>query len=144
MILIDERVLAVDWGSRRIGLAVSDPTRTIARPLGVIGHVSRVIDAQAVIEIAESHQVQLIIVGVTYDENHGLSPIGRRCSRFADQVRMLTDIPVVLWDEDLSTAKAKQSAVDINIPRKKRMGHRDAAASAHILQDYLDRQKNVK
>jgi len=139
----DKRVMAVDWGSRRIGVAISDPSRTIARPLDVIQHVSRQKDAQAVLKIAESLRVNLIIVGVTFSQGQSLSPIGRRCARFADQVRSMTNIPVELWDEDLSTAKARQSAFEMGLPRKKRAGHLDSSAAAFILQSFLDTHINV-
>lgn len=140
----DKRVLGIDWGSRRIGLAISDPTQTIASPLGVIKHVSREIDAKAVLEIAESQQAARIVIGVTYDLDQSLSPVGRRCARFADQIRSMTEIPVELWDEDQSTAKARQVALEMSISRKKRSGHLDASSAAIILQSYLDAQSDEK
>ena len=140
----EKRVLGIDWGSRRIGLAISDPTQTIASPLGVIEHVSRESDAKAVLVLAESHQAEKIVIGVTYDEDHFLSPTGRSCARFADQIRSISEIPVVLWDEEQSTTKARQAALEMSISRKKRSGHLDAAAAAIILQSYLDNQNDEK
>jgi len=144
MELKEKRVLGIDWGSRRIGLAISDPTQTIASPIGVIEHVSRETDAKAVLEIADSHQTGLIVIGVTYDLDRSLSPTGRRCVRFADQIRSTTKIPVVFWDEDLSTEKARQVALEMSISRKKRSGHLDAEAAAIILQSYLDAHSDEK
>jgi hypothetical protein len=63
-------VLAVDWGRKRLGLAVSDPTCTLARPLGVLKHFSRREDAEKILEIAQENNVGMIIIGVTYDDNH--------------------------------------------------------------------------
>jgi putative Holliday junction resolvase len=142
--LKDKRLLGIDWGSRRIGLAISDPTQTIASPLGVIKHVSRGTDAKAVLEIAESHQAERIVIGVTYDLDQSLSPVGRSCARFADQIRSMTRLPVELWDEDHSTAMARQSAFEMSKSRKKRSGHLDAAAAAIILQSYLDSTNDAK
>ncbi|MCC6985526.1 MAG: Holliday junction resolvase RuvX, partial [Anaerolineales bacterium] len=81
------RVLAVDHGEKRIGLALSDPTATIASPLKVIHHVSRVIDAAQVADIAAQNEVGLIVVGQSYDEDGNPNPAGRRAGRFADELR---------------------------------------------------------
>ena len=71
------RILAVDHGEKRIGLALSDPTATIASPLKVIQHVSRLIDAAQVAEIAMQNEVGLIVVGQSYDEEGNPNPAGR-------------------------------------------------------------------
>ncbi|HNA87752.1 MAG TPA: RuvX/YqgF family protein, partial [Anaerolineales bacterium] len=71
------RILAVDHGEKRIGLALSDPTATIASPLKVITHVSRMIDAAQVAEIAAEHEVGRIVVGQSYAEDGQPNPAGR-------------------------------------------------------------------
>ena len=63
------RILAVDHGEKRIGLALSDPTGTIANPLTVIKHVSRTIDAAQVATLASEHEARLIVIGQSFDEN---------------------------------------------------------------------------
>jgi putative Holliday junction resolvase len=81
------RILAIDPGSKRIGLAISDATGTIANPLTVLQHVARHVDAAAVAEMAASHQADLIVVGQSFDEDGVPSFEGRRSQRFAEALR---------------------------------------------------------
>ena len=134
------RILAVDHGEKRIGLAISDSTGTIANPLKVIEHVSRVIDAAQVAEIAAQNQVELIVIGQSFDEEGRLNLAGRRAARFADALITQTQIPVVLWDESFSTQDARAARIELDVPRKKRAGHLDDLAATIILQSYLDHQ----
>ncbi len=135
------RVLGIDHGETRIGVAVSDPTGTIARPLSVIKHASRAIDAAQVAALASEQQVELIVVGQSFDEEGQSNAAGRRAERFADALRAQTTLPILLWDESLSTADARDFAIQMGVPRKKRAGHLDDAAAAIILQSYLDTQQ---
>jgi len=132
------RVLAVDHGEKRIGLAISDPTATIASPLTVIEHVSRALDAAQVAALAAQHDAGLIIVGQSFDEEGRPNAAGRSAARFAEALRGQIDIPVEMWDESLSTSDARAARVELGVPRKKRAGHQDALAAAVILQSYLD------
>ena len=134
-----ERMMCVDWGRKRIGLAISDPTLSLAYPLTTIQHVSRQRDAEVVIEKAEEVNAGLIIVGVTYDENNELTPSGRSASRFAEELRSKTNIQIKLWDEESTTTQAKTDAVIMNLPKSKRKGHLDAMAAAIGLQNYLNK-----
>lgn len=136
------RILAVDHGEKRIGLAISDPTATIASPLKVIRHVSRVIDAAQVAEMALQNDAGLIVVGQSYDEDGNPNPAGRRAGRFADELRSQTNIPVVLWDESHSTQIARAARIELGVLRKKRAGHQDEFAAVVILQSYLESKRN--
>lgn len=136
------RIFAVDHGEKRIGLAISDPTATIASPLKVIRHVSRVIDAAQVAEMALQNDAGLIVVGQSYDEDGNPNPAGRRAGRFADELRSQTNIPVVLWDESHSTQIARAARIELGVSRKKRAGHQDEYAAVVILQSYLDSKRN--
>lgn len=132
------RILAVDHGEKRIGLAISDPTATIASPLKVIQHVSRAIDAAQVADIALQNDVGVIIVGQSYDENGNPNPAGRRAGRFAEELKSQTHIPIQLWDESFSTQIARATRIELGVSRKKRAGHQDEFAAAVILQSYLE------
>ena len=92
------RILAVDHGEKRIGLALSDETATIASPLKVVEHVSRAIDAAQVADIALQNDVNLIVIGQSFDEEGKPNPAGRRAGRFADELKNQTNIPIELWD----------------------------------------------
>lgn len=135
------RILAVDHGEKRIGLAISDPTGTIANPLTVITHASRVIDAAQVATIAADSKAGLIVIGQSLDEDGQPNLAGRRATRFANAVRQQTDLPVQLWDESFSTQKARVSRIRMGVSRKQRAGHLDEIAATVILQSYLDAQR---
>ena len=135
------RILAVDHGEKRIGLALSDSTGTIASPLKVIEHVSRLLDAAQVAEIASENEVQLIVVGQSFDEAGNPNLAGRRAARFADELRNQTNVPVELWDESFSTQTARAARVELGVSRKKRAGHQDAFAAVVILQSYLEAKR---
>jgi len=131
-------ILAVDWGRKRMGLAVSDPTWTLTRPLDVIEHVSRRKDAERILEIARENDASMIILGVTYDDNRTLTHNGRSAMRLLEEIKNLGSIPVTPWDEEGSTRAAISSRVEMGSSKKKRKGHLDSIAAAIFLQDYLD------
>ena len=132
------RILAVDHGEKRIGLALSDSTATIASPLKVVKHVSRVIDAAQVADIAAQNDVGLIVIGQSFDEEGEPNPAGRRAGRFADELKNQTNIPIEMWDESFSTQDARAVRIELGISRKKRAGHQDEFAAVAILQSYLE------
>ncbi len=136
------RILAVDHGEKRIGLALSDPTATIASPLKVIKHVSRLIDAAQVAELVAQNEAGLIVVGQSYDEDGNPNLAGRRAGRFADELRNQTNIPIVMWDESNSTQIARAARFELGVSRKKRAGHQDEFAAVVILQSYLEAQRD--
>jgi len=135
------RILAVDHGEKRIGLAISDPTGSIARPLQVIQHTARRSDAAHVAEIAAQYGVELIVVGQSFLEDGRPSPAGRRAARFAEALRSQTQTPVLMWDEAFSTQDAQRTCRELGRARRKRTGHLDDLAAAMILQSYLDAQR---
>ena len=136
------KTLAVDHGQKRIGLAISDETGTLARPLAVIKHISRIVNAATVAERAAAHDVAQIIVGVSYNEEGALNPAGQSAARFADALRLQTDLPVYLWDESMTTQDAQFARLTMGVSRKKRSGHLDDVAAAVLLQNYLDSLSN--
>jgi putative Holliday junction resolvase len=135
------RILAVDHGEKRIGLAISDSTGTIANPLKVIEHVSRVLDAAQVADIAVQNHVELIVVGQSFDEDGKPNLAGRRAARFAEALKAQTQIPIVMQDESFSTQSARAARIEMGVSRKNRVGHLDEFAATIILQSYLDHRK---
>lgn len=134
------RILAIDPGEKRIGIALSDPTATIANPLTVIRHVSRALDAATIAQLAQENQVALIVVGEALDDEGGSTPQSRRARRLAAAIRSQTELPVVLWDESGSTQAARAARLAMGVSRRKRSGHLDDLAATVILQSYLDAQ----
>ena len=135
------RILAVDHGEKRIGLALSDPAGTIASPFKVIDHVSRTIDAAQVANLASDNEVGQIVVGQSFDDAGQPNLAGRRAAKFADALKAQTQIPVVLWDESFSTQDARATRIEMGVSRKKRAGHVDELAAVMILRSYLESQK---
>jgi putative Holliday junction resolvase len=131
---LKSRILAIDPGEERIGLAISDPSATIASPLSVLKHVSRARDAEAILEIANDHEAGSILVGLALDSEGNIGPQARKAIRLVEELRKNTDLPIFVWDESGSTQEALRS--------RKPDPVLDARAAAVILQDYLDAQKN--
>ncbi|HUF36904.1 MAG TPA: Holliday junction resolvase RuvX [Anaerolineales bacterium] len=136
------RILAVDPGEKRLGVAISDPTGTIATPNTVLQHRSKTADAERIIALAVEACCECIVVGIALDPDGGETESSRRARNLAAEIRKRSDLEVVLWDEAGSTRAARAAAIEIGAPRKKRRGHLDAQAAAVILQSYLDDLKN--
>ena len=132
------RILAVDHGEKRIGVAISDATGTIAAPLKVVEHISRAIDAAQVADLAEQNDAVLIVIGQSFDDDGNPNPAGHRAGRFADELKNQTNIPIERWDESFSTQDARAARIELGVSRKKRAGHQDAFAAVVILQSYLE------
>jgi putative Holliday junction resolvase len=138
------RILCVDHGEKRIGLAVSDATGTIASPLTVINHVARAVDAAQVASAAAEQGAVRIIVGQSFDEDGHPNAAGRAAARFAEALRAQTSLPVEMWDESLSTFDARAARIQGGLARKRRSGHHDSLAAVVILQSYLEALRERK
>lgn len=138
------RILAVDPGDKRIGLALSDPSATFAMPLAVIQHVSRVLDAARIAFLARENGVVRIVVGQSLDEAGLPTPEGRKAIRLADAIRGQSEIEVVMWDEAFSTQTAREARIAMGSPRRKRSGHLDELAATVILQSYLEAMRDQR
>ena len=132
------RVLAVDHGRKRIGVAISDAGGALARALTTIHHVSLSDDASRLALIAAEQGATTIVVGQSFDEDGRPNAAGRSAARLGDAVRKLTGLPVLLWDEAFSTKDARRWLLLAGTRRGARVGHQDAQAAAVILQSYLD------
>jgi len=135
------RILAVDHGEKRIGLALSDPTATIASPLRVVKHVSRLLDAAQVANLATENEVGLIVIGQSFDEEDNPNLAGRRAAKFAEALKEQTNIPIKLFDESFSTQAARATRIEMGVSRKKRAGHMDELAAVMILRSYIESRK---
>ena len=132
------RILCVDPGEKRIGLAISDQTGTLARPLAVITHQQRQVDAQKIADLAIEYQASRILVGMATEENGKPNFSGRKALRLAAAIREHCEIEVEMVDETGSTKDAvlSRKARGMSLPASH--GHHDDDAAAVILQFYLD------
>jgi len=135
------RIMAVDHGEKRIGIALSDLSGTIASPLQVIRHTTRLMDAALVGNLATENDVGLIIIGQSFDETGNPNLSGRRAANFAGVLKEQTDIPIELVDESFSTSEARATVIEMGVPRNKRKGHHDALAAVMILRSYIESRK---
>lgn len=132
------RVLGIDPGERRIGVAISDPTGTIASPLTILEHVSRAQGAAAIARLAEENGAGLIVIGEALDVEGRSTYQSRKSRRLARVLQELTEIPVEMWDESGSTQAAIDAQIAMGTRKSKRKGPLDDLAATFLLQDYLD------
>jgi putative Holliday junction resolvase len=136
------RILGLDIGERRVGVAISDPTGTVVRPLPTLIRGSREEDIAAITALVEEHDVELIVVGqpLSLDGTEGSQ--ARRVARYALVLTEHLDVPVVSWDERFTTVVAEEILSQNRSKKKRRRarakGQVDAIAAAVILQSYLD------
>jgi putative Holliday junction resolvase len=122
------KVLALDYGSARTGVAVSDPTGTVARPLAVVEQAATEAGLARLLELAREEEVERIVVGlpVTLRGEHGAQ--AQETDRFVELLRAATDLPVESFDERFTTKLADASGAKAD---------QDAVAAAHLLSSYL-------
>jgi putative Holliday junction resolvase len=136
------RVLALDVGERRVGIAISDPTGALARPLQGLIRGSRAEDFATISDIVAEYDVGLIVVGQPLSLNGSEGPQARRIAGYAERLAEYLPTPVILWDERYTTAEAEEILRQGRSEKKRRRarasGELDAIAAAVILQSYLD------
>ena len=123
------KVMALDFGSARTGVAVSDPTGVVARPLGVVERAGAEAGLAEVVRLAREQDVQEVVVGHPLTLRGERGEQARAAERFAKALRAAVDVPVVLFDERFTTDLAEQSSSATP---------EDARAAAHLLSSYLE------
>ncbi len=133
------RWAGIDYGRRRIGLALSDPGEKIASPGGVLDAVGTVSgDARQVLGWAAETEVEGFVVGLPLNMDGSWGPQAKLSQDFADRLRRLGSLPVELWDERLSSFQADELMQSAGLTSAKRKRLRDALAAQVILQSFLD------
>jgi len=132
------KILGIDHGNVRIGVAISDETGSLARPLTIITHVSRAQDAEEVRKLCEEHNCGMIVVGIPYDSDGSEGPRARSILRFVAQLQSISSVPVLTWDESFSTQNVIATSVQMKKSRSSRREPLDDKAAALILQSFLD------
>jgi putative Holliday junction resolvase len=137
-------VLGLDVGTKTIGLAISDVTRTVATPLHTLRRTKFTADAAALLKLAAERDVRGFIIGLPVNFNGTEGPRAQSCRAFARNLAALTPLPIAFWDERLSTAAAERALLDADASRKRRAEVIDAVAAGFILQGALDRMRSIK
>jgi putative holliday junction resolvase len=132
------RVLAVDPGSKRVGLAVSDPTETIAQPLTTVPAEPADTLADRLAEVARKQDAGRIVVGLPRRLDGSLGPESKSARKLAAALRSASKLPVELVDERLTTAAAERSLLAVGMRRERRRANIDRVAAALLLQSHLD------
>ena len=134
------RILGIDYGEKRIGLAVSDEMEMTARGISVIECRSKKTDLGAIAAAAAEYGVGAIVVGypLRLDGSAGIQC--QKVDRFITSLKEVTSVPVIAWDETLSTKEAEGLLRETGRSRRKQRGVLDRIAAAFILQDYLNKK----
>jgi len=132
------RILALDVGERRIGVALSDPTQTLARSLLVLERGDERKALECVAALVGEQEVDRVVVGYPLSLRGDVGPQTERVERFAQALAQVLAVPVELWDERYSTVDAERILRERGMGSRKRRRWVDATAAAVILQDYLD------
>jgi putative Holliday junction resolvase len=134
-----ERLLGLDLGTKTIGLALSDTRLVVASPLKTIRRTRLKADLAALFAEIAAHQVGGLVIGLPLALDGHESPRSQAVRQFARDLLKERDLPVLFWDERLSTAAVERTMIEADITRKRRSQIVDRAAAAYILQGLLDR-----
>lgn len=136
------RIMAVDYGDSRTGIAVCDKDEILASPLTVITEYNFERCAEKVAELAKKEKAELIVVGHPKNMDGSEGERAQKCAEFADKVSGLSGIPTELWDERRTTVTAHNYLNETNVRGKKRKAVVDSVAATVILETYLAFRKN--
>lgn len=136
------KIMAVDFGDSRTGLAMCDKSEFLASPLTVVHEYNFDRCAEKVAEHAKSEKAELIVVGYPKNMNGSIGERADKCQFFAEKLTELTDIETVMWDERCTTVSAHNYLNETNVRGKKRKAVIDAVAATIILESYLAYRKN--
>ncbi|MBT2282136.1 Holliday junction resolvase RuvX [Paenibacillus polymyxa] len=132
------KILGLDYGDRRIGVAASDPFGWTAQGLEVLERRRDEGEFARIADLVREHEISEIVVGLPKNMNGTVGPRGEICIAFAERLRDELNLPVHLWDERLTTMAAERTLIEADVSRKKRKQVVDKMAASLILQNYLD------
>lgn len=131
------RLLALDVGEKRVGVALCDETQTLARPLFTLKRTSKKEDFARLAALCREQQIEKIIIGLPKTLRNEEGPQAQRVRRYAGELQTVLNLPIEFWDERFSTVEAHDVMVTAGRKRSGK-GEIDAIAATVILQDYLD------
>ena len=132
-------LIGLDLGSKTIGVAVSDPDRRLAAGVATIARTNFTVDAKALLALATERAATGFVLGLPINMDGSEGPRAQSTRAFARNFAKLTDLPIALWDERLSTAAVERGLIEADMSRKRRAEVIDQHAAAFILQGALDR-----
>ena len=132
------RTLALDFGDKRIGVALSDPTGLLGSPLTTITRTTSRNDFNTILGLVKEHEVETIVVGLPVSLNGTIGPQGQKTLNFCDELQQLTPTPIKTLNEQYTSAEAELRIRESGREPSKHRGWVDAVAAAIILQEWLD------
>lgn len=135
-------LFGLDLGTTTIGIAISDPTRTIASAFRTIERTKFKADAGELLALADANKIVGLVMGLPLNMDGSEGPRAQSTRAFVRNLATLTALPIVYWDERLSTAAAERVLIEADTSRKRRGEVIDKTAAAFILQGFLDRLRN--
>ena len=139
-----DRILALDVGTVRIGVALSDPTGKIAQPLQTYTRKSRNADIEYIGQLIRDHDVKLVVSGLPKLLDGTEGEQAQKTRAFIARGQRVWGVEVAFWDERLSTAAARGVLIDAGVSRERRKDSIDMLAATVILQNYLDARQNAQ
>ena len=136
------RIAALDVGEKRVGIAISDAFGWTAQGLETYQRTEESKDCGYIAELLMDKGAERVVVGLPRNMDGSLGPQADYVMAFVKALSAYTDVPVVFWDERLSTAAARRTLLEADVSREKRRKVIDKMAAVHILQGYLDRKNN--
>ncbi len=139
-----QRLLGLDLGSKTIGIAVSDLSLTIATARSTIRRTKFSKDAEQLLELAKSENAAAYILGLPVNMDGSEGPRVQATRAFARNMAVKSELPIVYWDERLSTVAAERAMLEADLSRRKRAAKIDQVAASFILQGLLDRLRDIR
>lgn len=137
-------IMGLDLGTKTIGVAVSDLFQSVATPLETVKRKKFTQDAGRLIEIIEAREIAAIVLGLPLNMDGSEGPRVQATRAFARNLSGLTDLPILFWDERLSTVAAERALLEADTTRKRRSEVIDHVAASYILQGVLDRLSHLR
>src|SRR5690242_8690392 len=132
------RILALDPGTKRVGIALSDELKTIAQPLEFVPAEPFAELVARLKELVQQHQIELILVGLPRNMDGTYGPAATRVREFVTELKKIIPLRIKTWDERLTSAQANRVLIEANVSRADRKEKVDKMAAAILLQSYLD------
>lgn len=132
------RILAIDHGTKRVGLAISDETGSIATPLQFLPAEPPAKLFESLKKIVADRKAEAVVVGIPRNMNGTYGPAAEKAREFVEALRIVLPVPIQTWDERLTTVQAHRALIETGMRREKRKQRVDQTAAAILLQSYLD------
>ena len=139
----EARLLGLDLGTKTIGMALSDVTRSVATPLRTLKRGKFTADAKELADVIEQNQVGALVIGMPFNLDGTEGPRAQSTRAFARNLGQHIQVPIVFWDERLSTAAVERHLIEADASRKRRAEVIDRMAAAYILQGALERLRRL-